>query len=74
METTRLIGRPLPVKKSSLVAIAMLALTDCMSPEPVPGWVLICHDTGGGEGCPPSDTTDAQGASDVDKGELGPEE
>ena len=61
------------MKKSSLVAIAMLALW-LYEPRAVPGWVLICHDTGGGEGCPPSDTTDAQGASDVDKGELGPEE
>ena len=60
------------MKNRALAALTFLALSGCMTPEPVPGWVLVCHDTGGGEGCPPGADADALESPSAEDAPFGP--
>ena len=41
----------------ALILVLTLSLGACMQVDPVPDWVLVCYDSGGGEGCPPQDAS-----------------
>ncbi|MGB0591360.1 MAG: hypothetical protein ACPGU1_16910 [Myxococcota bacterium] len=51
-------GRPQPVifARRILFIVFAIQLGGCIEAQPVPDWVLVCHDTGGGGECPPHDT------------------
>lgn len=65
-------GKAHSVMKTALMLLVVCALSGCMTTDPVPDWVLICHDTGGGESCPPNDSADATDDISADDVELGP--
>jgi hypothetical protein len=55
-----------------LLILALAQLGACIEAAPVPDWVLVCHDAGGGAQCPPSDVRSS--SADARDAEAGPTE